>query len=69
MAQLDMEIGHLQKSPCKDCQREEANPPACRDNCETLAKVQSALAETTTTTNSRDTREPYNVPGYVLDQL
>jgi len=41
---FDFEVGHLVKSPCRDCDRRKTTFPACSEQCDTLAQVQSVIS-------------------------
>jgi hypothetical protein len=41
---FDFEIGHLIKSPCKECAEREKSFPRCAEFCALLDKLQRALA-------------------------
>lgn len=41
---FDFEIGHLVKSPCRECQ-EIVNFPECAETCIVLGRLQSILSE------------------------
>ncbi len=43
---LDIEIGNLVKSPCKECEEHKKQFPRCIDVCKMLDKIQTVLAET-----------------------
>lgn len=55
---LDLEIGHLVKSPCRDCATRFAFP-ACSHTCETLDRIQARLARGITSTRSCSELEPF----------
>ncbi len=40
---FDFEIGHLAKSPCREC-RHKKDLPDCSDGCKTLDRIQVVLA-------------------------
>ncbi|RLC27681.1 MAG: hypothetical protein DRH32_09965 [Deltaproteobacteria bacterium] len=42
---FDFEIGYCVKSPCRDCARYSTSFPGCVDDCETIDKIQTVLAE------------------------
>lgn len=42
---FDFEIGYLVKSPCRKCSRRKKFPQ-CVDECDTLDKIHTLLAET-----------------------
>ena len=53
---LDIEIGHLVKSPCHGCEiRDEF--PGCARKCSTLRDIQLILAETVSCTRHYSTLE------------
>ena len=41
---FDFEVGYLIKSPCREC-RSCSRLPGCTDDCVTLEKIQTVLAE------------------------
>ncbi|RPJ16901.1 MAG: hypothetical protein EHM30_05120 [Desulfobacteraceae bacterium] len=41
---FDFEIGHLIKSPCRECQIK-MNFPGCEETCITLNRIQAILSE------------------------
>lgn len=43
---FDFELGHLVKSPCKECEEWEKSFPKCAEVCELLDRLQQLLAET-----------------------
>ncbi len=43
---MDFEVGHLVKSPCKECEEREVSFPHCVRVCRLLNRVQEILAET-----------------------
>jgi hypothetical protein len=42
---FDFEVGHLVKSPCKECDIRE-DFPKCADHCQTLEEIHSILSAT-----------------------
>lgn len=40
---FDFDIGHLAKSPCRECQHRQ-NLPDCSEQCEVLDNIQTMLA-------------------------
>jgi len=48
---FDFELGHLIKSPCRECMMRK-RLPKCLDECELLEKIQILLAETVSCTKS-----------------
>ena len=53
---LDLEIGHLVKSPCHGCdQRNEF--PGCAKSCSILRRIQVILSETVSSTRHYSTLE------------
>lgn len=43
---FDFEVGHLIKSPCKECKEREKSFPHCAEFCALLDKLQQVLAGT-----------------------
>jgi hypothetical protein len=41
---FDFEIGHLVRSPCRECQ-ETVNFPECSETCIVLGRIQAILSE------------------------
>ncbi|HHP7234229.1 MAG TPA: hypothetical protein ACFCUC_06335 [Desulfobacterales bacterium] len=41
---FDFEVGHLVKSPCRDCEQRKTAFPACSEQCATLAQVQGVIS-------------------------
>lgn len=65
---FDINVGHLVKSPCKECEIRESFP-TCIDDCQILEQIQSALADSMSTANNFSVSETYDVPMHVLEQL
>jgi hypothetical protein len=57
---FDFEVGYLVQSPCKTCLNQHAIPD-CVDHCQILARVQTALARSVTTTCGFSPLESYAV--------
>jgi len=55
---FDFDVGHLIKSPCKDC-RDRLRFPACAGDCNLLDRVQRQLAQSISTTRSHSPLEPF----------
>ena len=55
---LDIDRGHITKSPCKDCP-EKNRLPACSENCQRLALLQDLLSGTVSCSNYVSEREEY----------
>ncbi|MEJ2158370.1 MAG: hypothetical protein P8X96_23845 [Desulfobacteraceae bacterium] len=58
--QFDFDIGHLKKSPCKNCLHRSLFP-GCADTCEILDRIQTRLARSIATTHTHSPLEPYTV--------
>lgn len=43
--QFDFDVGHLIKSPCREC-RDDINLPECAEKCVIVDRIQTLLAET-----------------------
>jgi hypothetical protein len=56
--QLDLEIGHLVKSPCRGCATR-PRFPRCIAACETLDRVQTYLAQGISTSRVHSALEPF----------
>jgi hypothetical protein len=65
---FDFDIGHLVKSPCKECPTHE-NFPGCMENCEVLDQIQMVLSDSISCANNYSVEEPFDVPSQVLDQI
>ena len=65
---FDINVGHLVKSPCKECEIRESFP-SCIDDCQILEQIQSALADSMSTANNYSVAETFDVPMHVLEQL
>ena len=65
---FDINVGHLVKSPCKECEIRESFP-TCIDDCQILEQIQSALSDSMSTANNFSVAETYDVPMHVLEQL
>jgi hypothetical protein len=65
---FDINVGHLVKSPCKECEIRESFP-SCIDDCQILEQIQSALSESMSTANNYSVAETFDVPMHVLEQL
>ena len=65
---FDINVGHLVKSPCKECEIRESFP-TCIDDCQILEQIQSALADSMSTANNYSVAETFDVPMHVLEQL
>ena len=65
---FDINVGHLVKSPCKECEIRESFP-TCIDDCQILEQIQSALADSMSTANNFSVAETFDVPMHVLEQL
>ena len=57
---FDFEIGHLKKSPCKEC-FDYFSFPACMDTCSLLDRIQTQLARTVLTGCNPATSEAFAV--------
>ena len=49
---FDFEIGHLVKSPCRECDFRKTSFPVCSHDCIVLHKIQSILSESVTCTKN-----------------
>jgi hypothetical protein len=65
---FDFNIGHLVKSPCKECPTRE-KLPSCIDDCELLDQIQTVLSDSISCANNFSAAEPYDVPAQVLEQI
>lgn len=55
---LDYEIGHLIKSPCRECATRHRFP-RCFPDCKTLDRVQTHLAQGISTCRAHSALEPF----------
>ena len=65
---FDFNIGHLVKSPCKDCSTRD-NFPGCIEDCEVLDQIQTVLSDCVSRDNNYSVAETFDVPSQVLDQV
>ena len=65
---FDFDIGHLVKSPCKECNQRE-DFPGCMEDCEVLDQIQTVLSDSISCANNYSVVEPFDVPSQVLDQI
>ena len=65
---FDLNIGHLVKSPCKDCSTR-GSFPGCIEDCEVLDQIQTVLSDSISSANNYSVAEPFDVPSQVLDQI
>jgi len=65
---FDFNIGHLVKSPCKDCSTRE-NFPGCIEECAVLDQIQTVLSDSISCANNYSAAETFDVPSSVLDQI
>ncbi|MFW6297028.1 MAG: hypothetical protein ACOC03_00870 [Desulfosalsimonas sp.] len=54
---FDFEIGHLKKSPCRDCSRRK-ELPECAGQCPLLDRIQTVLAKGVSCTGRHYLTEP-----------
>ncbi|KPJ75725.1 MAG: hypothetical protein AMJ54_14170 [Deltaproteobacteria bacterium SG8_13] len=47
---FDFEVGHLVKSPCRECDFRKTSFPVCSHDCIVLNKIQSILSESVSCT-------------------
>ena len=57
---FDFEIGHLQKSPCREC-FDYFSFPTCMETCILLDRIQTHLARTVLTSCNRSPAEDFAV--------
>lgn len=57
---FDFDIGHLKKSPCRDCYSH-FQFPECMDPCSLLDRIQTRLAQTVVTSCKHSPVEPFSV--------
>jgi hypothetical protein len=57
---FDFEIGHLVKSPCREC-RDRPQLPHCAGACTLLDRIQTRLAQCITTTYAHSALEPFAI--------
>ena len=65
---FDFNIGHLVKSPCKDCSTR-GNFPGCIEDGEVLDQIQTVLSDSVSSANNYSVAETFDVPSQVLDQV
>jgi hypothetical protein len=58
--QFDFEIGHLQKSPCRECYAR-FTFPTCFDDCALLDRIQTTLARSVLTSCNHSPVESFAV--------
>ncbi len=49
---FDFEIGHLVKSPCRECDFRKTSFPLCSRDCIVLHKIQAVLSESVSCTKT-----------------
>ncbi len=59
-SKFDFEIGHLVKSPCKECTMRN-NFPGCSKDCKLLMKIQTILSGGISSENSFSPLESYSI--------
>lgn len=57
---FDFEIGHLVKSPCRDCPTH-YQFPRCIHSCEILDRIQTQLAQGISSTRSHSPSDPFRL--------
>ena len=57
---FDFEIGHLVKSPCREC-RDRPLLPQCAAGCSLLDRIQTRLARGISTTHTHSPLEPFAI--------
>lgn len=57
---FDFDIGHLVKSPCRDCPTR-FQFPRCIGTCETLDRIQTRLARAISSTCTHSAFDPFEV--------
>ena len=57
---FDFDIGHLVKSPCREC-RDRPRLPLCAGDCGLLDRIQTRLARGISTTHTHSPLEPFAV--------
>lgn len=57
---FDFDIGHIIKSPCKDCPRQ-AELPGCAEKCAKIDKIQSILLGCVSCSNNYSEVETYTI--------
>ena len=60
--QLDIEIGHLIKSPCRDC-TDQDEFPGCMRTCAILNDIQTMLSTTVSCTRNYGSLESFAASG------
>lgn len=55
---LDYEVGHLVKSPCRDCATRHRFP-GCTSTCNILDRIQTHLAQSISSSRSFSALEPF----------
>jgi len=57
---LDIDIGYITKSPCRECPIK-SSLPECSDRCEMLAQLQELLIGSISCSQSFSNREEYSI--------
>jgi hypothetical protein len=57
---LDIDIGYITKSPCRECSIK-SNLPECSSRCETLTQLQELLVGSISCSKSFSNREEYSI--------
>jgi hypothetical protein len=62
----DINVGHLVKSPCKECEIREAFP-SCIDDCQIIEQIQGVLVDSLSTRSKSVDKTQHPVPVKVLE--
>ena len=57
---FDFDIGHLTKSPCRECDLQN-HLPNCSENCQKLDRIQTLLIVSISCSNAFHHTEPYAI--------
>jgi hypothetical protein len=60
-SKLDLNIGYLTKSPCRECAIKE-NLPRCSNHCRILNQLQNLLVDLISCSNNFTELETYSLP-------
>jgi hypothetical protein len=57
---LDIDIGYIKKSPCRECPNR-SRLPECAENCNTISQLQKLLAGSISCSNTFSELEAYTL--------
>ena len=58
--QFDFDIGHITKSPCRDCELR-SHLPGCAENCRKLKRLQSLFVGSVSCSSGDHPAEAYSI--------